>query len=69
MSNKITLSQNLRTTTYVPFYLAIINGDWESRKLTVDTQLSPATHETAQALIDGRSDVSWGWSDACHAAS
>lgn len=60
MSKNITLYENLRTTTYVPFYLAIVDGDWEKLGLTVDTQLSPATHETAQALIDGRTHVSWG---------
>ena len=60
MAFEITLYENLRTTTYVPFYLAIVDGDWEKLGLTVDTQLSPATSETAQGLLDGRTDVSWG---------
>lgn len=60
MAFEITLYENLRTTTYVPFYLAIVDGDWEKLGLKVDTQLSPATSETAQALLDGRTDVSWG---------
>lgn len=60
MTYAITLFENLRTTTYVPFYLAIVDGDWEKLGLSVDTRLSPATHETAEALLDGRTDVSWG---------
>lgn len=60
MTYEITLYENLRTTTYVPFYLAIVDGDWEKLGLVVDTQLSPAASETAQALLDGRTDVSWG---------
>ncbi|MGI9411471.1 MAG: ABC transporter substrate-binding protein [Hyphomicrobiaceae bacterium] len=60
MTHAITLYENLRTTTYVPFYLAIVDGDWEKLGLSVDTQLSPATSETAQALLEGRADVSWG---------
>ena len=60
MTHAITLYENLRTTTYVPFYLAIVDGDWEKLGVSVDTQLSPATSETAQALLDGRTDVSWG---------
>ncbi|MEM8973898.1 MAG: ABC transporter substrate-binding protein [Pseudomonadota bacterium] len=60
MSFDITLYENLRTTTYVPFYLAIVDGDWEKLGLNVDTQLSPDTSQTAEALLDGRTDVSWG---------
>ena len=44
----------------MPFYLAIVDGDWEKLGLSVDTQLSPATSQTAQALLDGSADVSWG---------
>lgn len=60
MTHAITLYENLRTTTYVPFYLAIVDGDWDKLGLSVDTQLSPATQQTAEALLDGRTDVSWG---------
>ncbi|MEM6498856.1 MAG: ABC transporter substrate-binding protein [Pseudomonadota bacterium] len=60
MSFDITLYENLRTTTYVPFYLAIVDGDWQKLGLIVDTQLSPDTSQTAEALLDGRTDVSWG---------
>ncbi|MGI9424607.1 MAG: ABC transporter substrate-binding protein [Hyphomicrobiaceae bacterium] len=60
MQNTITLYENLRTTTYVPFYLAIVDKDWERLGLNVRTETSPATAETANALLDGRTDVSWG---------
>ena len=60
MSRPIILYENMRTVVYVPFYLAIVRGDWEAVGIDVSVQTSPSTPETAQGLIDGRADVSWG---------
>ncbi len=60
MSKTITLYENMRTVVYVPFYLAIQRGDWAEMGIDVSVQTSPSTPETAQGLIDGRADVSWG---------
>ena len=56
----ITLYENLRTTTYVPFYVAIADGEWERLGIDVRTETSPDTSQTAAALLDGRTNVSWG---------
>ncbi|MDF1791200.1 MAG: ABC transporter substrate-binding protein [Thalassobaculaceae bacterium] len=56
----ITLFENLRTIGYVPFYLAIERGEWEREGVDVSVTLSPSTEYTAQALLDGATDVSWG---------
>lgn len=60
MTRPITLYENLRTVVYTPFYLAIVRGEWAGEGIEVDTRLSPATTETAEGLIAGRADVSWG---------
>ncbi len=60
MSKAIILYENMRTVVYVPFYLAIQRGDWAAAGIDVSVQTSPSTAETAQGLIDGRADVSWG---------
>ncbi len=60
MTRPIILYENLRTVAYTPFYLAIERGDWASEGLDVDVRLSPEPVETAQGLLDGRADVSWG---------
>lgn len=60
MRPAITLYENLRTIVYVPFYLAIARGDWSREGVEVSVKTSPAMAETAQGLIDGRVDVSWG---------
>ncbi len=60
MSKPIILYENMRTVVYVPFYLAIVRGDWAAEGIAVSVQTSPSTPETAQGLIDGRADVSWG---------
>jgi len=60
MSKLIILYENMRTVVYVPFYLAIVRGDWSAAGIDVSVQTSPSTPETAQGLIDGRADVSWG---------
>lgn len=56
----ITLFENLRTIGYVPFYLAIERGDWAREGVDVTVTLSPSTEYTAQGLLDGATDVSWG---------
>lgn len=60
MAPTITLYENLRTIVYTPFYLAIVDGEWQRLGLSVNTETSPATSQTALALLDGRTDVSWG---------
>ena len=60
MSKPIVLYENMRTVVYVPFYLAVVRGDWAAEGIDVSVQTSPNTPETAQGLIDGRADVSWG---------
>ncbi|MBC8241760.1 MAG: ABC transporter substrate-binding protein [Alphaproteobacteria bacterium] len=60
MNKAIILYENMRTVVYVPFYLAIVRGDWAAAGIDVSVQTSSSTSETAQGLIDGRADVSWG---------
>lgn len=60
MSRPIVLYENLRIPSYTPFYLAIARGDWARQGIEVEVRLSPAGPETAQGLLDGRVDVSWG---------
>ncbi|NQW11731.1 MAG: ABC transporter substrate-binding protein [Alphaproteobacteria bacterium] len=60
MARPIVLYENLRIPSYTPFYLAIARGDWAREGVDVEVRLSPAGAETAQGLLDGRVDVSWG---------
>ena len=60
MSRPILLYENLRTVAYTPFYLAIERGDWAREGIDVEVRLSPEPVETAQGLLEGRADVSWG---------
>ncbi len=60
MSRPITLFENMRAVPYVPFYLAAERGDWARAGAEVRIETSPATAQTAAALLDGRADVSWG---------
>ena len=60
MSRSITLYENMRALVYVPFYLAIARGDWAREGIEVSVKTSPTSSETAQGLLDGRVDVSWG---------
>ena len=60
MSRPIVLFENMRAIPYVPFYLAAERGDWERAGAEVRIETSPATSQTAAALLDGRADVSWG---------
>lgn len=56
----ITLYENLRTIVYTPFYLADQRGYWSDEGLDVDIQLSRDPVETAEGLLAGRADISWG---------
>jgi len=56
----ITLYENLRTIVYAPFYLADRRGFWAQKGLDVAIQLSPDLVETAEGLLAGRADISWG---------
>lgn len=60
MTKPITLFENLRAVPYTPFYLAIARGDWAREGIDVSVETSPAMSQTAEALLDGRADVSWG---------
>ena len=60
MPHPITLFENLRAVPYTPFYLAIARGDWAHEGIDVRVETSPAMNQTAEALLDGRADVSWG---------
>lgn len=60
MPRPITLFENLRAVPYTPFYLAIARGDWAAEGIDVSVETSPAMSQTAEALLDGRADVSWG---------
>jgi NitT/TauT family transport system substrate-binding protein len=60
VSRPIVLYENLRAVSYAPFYLAIARGDWAREGVEVSVKTSPATAETAQGLLEGRADVSWG---------
>ena len=56
----ITLYENLRTIVYTPFYLADRRGFWTDEGLDITIQLSPDPVETAEGLLAGRADISWG---------
>ena len=56
----ITLYENLRTIVYAPFYLADRHGFWSDEGLEVAIRLSPNPVETAEGLMAGRADISWG---------
>jgi len=60
MHRPIILYENLRTVAYTPFYLAVARGDWKAEGIDVEVRLSPEPIETAQGLLEGRADVSWG---------
>ena len=50
----------MRAVPYVPFYLALAGGYWQSEGLDVHHVVSPATTNTPLKLLDGSADVSWG---------
>ena len=57
---RLTLCENMRAVPYVPFYLALAGGYWESEGLDIRHVVSPSTSRTATALLEGSVDVSWG---------
>ena len=50
----------MRAVPYVPFYLALAGGYWESEGLDIRHVVSPSTARTAMGLLDGTVEVSWG---------
>jgi NitT/TauT family transport system substrate-binding protein len=60
MTGPIKLYENLRTIAYTPFYLAVERGYWADEGVDVEVRLSPEPVETAEGLLAGRADVSWG---------
>ena len=50
----------MRAVPYVPFYLALAGGYWESEGLAIDHVVSPAASSTPLMLLEGHADVSWG---------
>ena len=57
---KLKLFENIRAIPYVPFYLAMARGDWNDEGIDVRVETSPAMSETAKALLNAKTDVSWG---------
>ena len=60
MPRPIVLYENLRTVVYAPFYLAALRGAWARAGVEVEVRLSSNPTETAEGLLAGRADVSWG---------
>ena len=58
---RITLCENMRAVPYVPFYLALAGGYWESEGLDIRHVVSPSTSRTATAPM---SKPSWPGSTA-----
>ncbi len=56
----VTLCENLRTASYIPFYLAHNAGYWRKAGLDVKLWTAPDPKQSAEALLDGRVSVSWG---------
>jgi len=57
---RITLIENFRAVFYAPFYATIALGAYEDEGLDVGLKTSSNAAQTAQALIAGQGDVSWG---------
>jgi NitT/TauT family transport system substrate-binding protein len=60
MARRLVLCENMRAVPYVPFYVALAGGYWETEGLAIDHVLSPATTNTPLMLLEGKADVSWG---------
>lgn len=60
MSKPIVLYENMRAAAYIPYYLADKRGAFAAEGVEVEIRTSPATHRTAEALLEGEADVSWG---------
>lgn len=59
-SRRLVLCENMRAVPYVPFYVALAGGFWQSEGLAIDHVLSPATTNTPLMLLEGKADISWG---------
>ena len=57
---RVVLYENLRTPSYIPFYLAHVEGLFEGEGIDVDLRLSPAPARTVEGLVEGRADVAFG---------
>lgn len=57
---RLVLCENMRAVPYVPFYLALAGGYWQSEGLDIQHVVSPATTNTPLKLLEGSADVSWG---------
>lgn len=57
---KITIYENLRAVSYVPYYAALEMGTFTAEGLDVTVETSPDPGQTAQHLLDGKVDVAWG---------
>ena len=66
---RVTLCENMRAVPYVPFYLALAGGYWESEGLDIRHVVSPSTARTATALLDGSGRCLVGRADARDDAS
>lgn len=60
MQESVRIYENLRTVSYTPFYLAVVQGEFEAQGLNAEIVTSPEPAETAKGLLAGRVDVSWG---------
>ena len=56
----LVLCENMRAVPYVPFYLALAGGYWQTEGLNIHHVVSPATSNTPLKLLEGSADVSWG---------
>jgi NitT/TauT family transport system substrate-binding protein len=59
-SRRLVLCENMRAVPYVPFYLALAGGYWQTEGLDIHHVVSPATSNTPLKLLEGSADVSWG---------
>jgi NitT/TauT family transport system substrate-binding protein len=60
MNRPIILYENMRAAAYIPYYLADTTKAFAAEGVEVEIQTSPATHRTAEALLEGEADISWG---------
>src|SRR5262245_7908050 len=57
---RITLIENFRAVFYAPFYAAIALKAYAAEGLDIELKMSSDAAHTAQSLIAGHGDVSWG---------
>ncbi len=56
----ITLFENFRAVFYTPFYASVALDAYGAEGIDVRLETSPDPERTAQALLTGEADVSWG---------